>query len=57
LDGVQLVCENSIDGDGSERNGGKSGQSSGAGQDCSVIETNDIRKGSKIVQKLTEVRN
>lgn len=42
MDSVQLVYENSVDGDGSERSGGKSGQSSGAEQDCSVIETNDI---------------
>jgi hypothetical protein len=42
VDSVQLAYENSFDGDGSEKSGGKSGQSSGAGQDCSVIETNDI---------------
>lgn len=42
MDKVQLVYENIIDGDGSERSGGKSVQSSGTGQDFSVIETNDI---------------
>jgi hypothetical protein len=45
VDSVKLFYENSIDDDGSERSGVKSGQSSGAGQDCSVIEIIDIQEG------------